>query len=171
MERGPVTNLDNKLLEEEETNKLTRSSSIAEKTAKLHRLLGDSDKEKGFHLGEISYKAKLDYGNLEIFLSSDLESPESEKLTDSVSEKEEKDIDELEEDEKEKDLCEKNQCLADNEPGLPVKRRQKKWELPAGWERHEVGLFCCEAENLVSVKSLQTFIPRGASFFNVCISY
>ena len=81
VERGPVTNLDNKLLEEEETNKLTRSSSIAEKTAKLHRLLGDSDKEKGFHLGEISYKAKLDYGNLEIFLSSDLNFPSTINLS------------------------------------------------------------------------------------------
>merc|ERR1712228_880062 len=44
----------------------------------------------------------------------DLESPESEKLTDSVSEKEEK------------------------EKAAPVKRRVKKRsELPLGWEKHE----------------------------------
>ena len=53
-ERGPLTSLDNKLAEDgiTDSNKMTRSSSIAEKTAKLHRLLGDSDKEKGFHLGK-----------------------------------------------------------------------------------------------------------------------
>ena len=72
-----------------------------------------------------------------------MESPESEKLTDSVSEKEEKDIDELEEEEKEKDCTEQqNQYQPDNEVGLPVKRRQKKQKeesLPPGWERHEVG--------------------------------
>ena len=58
LERGPLTNLDNKLASElaekesdtMDTNKM--SQSIAEKTAKLHRLLGDSDKEKCFHLGE-----------------------------------------------------------------------------------------------------------------------
>ena len=50
LERGPVANLDNKLTENiADSNKV--SESIAEKTAKLHRLLGDSDKEKGFHLG------------------------------------------------------------------------------------------------------------------------
>ena len=48
LERGPVASLDNKAAED--SNKV--SESIAEKTAKLHRLLGDSDKEKGFHLGE-----------------------------------------------------------------------------------------------------------------------
>ena len=47
LERGPVASLDNQ--EAEDSNKV--SESIAEKTAKLHRLLGDSDKEKGFHLG------------------------------------------------------------------------------------------------------------------------
>ena len=47
LETGPVSALDNKLAED--SNKV--SESIAEKTAKLHRLLGDSDKEKGFHLG------------------------------------------------------------------------------------------------------------------------
>ena len=47
LETGPVSTLDNKLAED--SNKV--SESIAEKTAKLHRLLGDSDKEKGFHLG------------------------------------------------------------------------------------------------------------------------
>ena len=57
LERGPLTNLDNKLAselaeKEGDTNKM--SQSIAEKTAKLHRLLGDSDKEKCFHLGEYS---------------------------------------------------------------------------------------------------------------------
>ena len=45
------------------------------KTAKLHRLLEEKDQE-GFRL--------------------DLESPESDKLTDFVSEKEEKEVDELE---------------------------------------------------------------------------
>ena len=47
LERGPVASLDNQ--EAKDSNKV--SESIAEKTAKLHRLLGDSDKEKGFHLG------------------------------------------------------------------------------------------------------------------------
>ena len=59
-------------------------------------------------------------------------------MTDSVSEKEEKDIDELEEEEKEKDCTEQQ---PNNEVGLPVKRRQKKQKeepLPPGWERHEV---------------------------------
>ena len=56
-----------------DTNKVAESI-YAEKTAKLHRLLGEKE-EKGFRL--------------------DLESPESEKLTDSVSEKEEKEVDEL----------------------------------------------------------------------------
>ena len=98
LERGPLTNLDNKLAQEMteqegeamDSNKMSRS--IAEKTAKLHRsgvniwpkrdkknlrfvqlkthnfrsiisislqnihhclrLLGEADKEKGFHLGE-----------------------------------------------------------------------------------------------------------------------
>ena len=48
LERGPVASLDNSRAED--SNKV--SESIAEKTAKLHRLLGDSDKEKGFHLGK-----------------------------------------------------------------------------------------------------------------------
>ena len=60
-----------------DTNKVAESI-YAEKTAKLHRLLGEKE-EKGFRL--------------------DLESPESEKLTDSVSEKEEKEVDELVEEE------------------------------------------------------------------------
>jgi len=124
LDKGPLTNLDNKLADNDlpDTNKM--SESIAEKTAKLHRLLGESDKEKGFHL--------------------DLESPESEKLTDSVSEKEEKDVDDFED---EKD----NMSLNYHSPrgihhttvnndiyALPVKRRQKrKEELPSGWEKHE----------------------------------
>ena len=53
LDRGPITNLDNKLAEDmSERQQNIMSQSIAEKTAKLHRLLGDSDKEKGFHLGE-----------------------------------------------------------------------------------------------------------------------
>ena len=75
--------LDNKNMDADmtgvDTNKVAESI-YAEKTAKLHRLLGEKE-EKGFRL--------------------DLESPESEKLTDSVSEKEEKEVDEVEE-EKEK---------------------------------------------------------------------
>ena len=71
--------LDNKNMDADmtgvDTNKVAESI-YAEKTAKLHRLLGEKE-EKGFRL--------------------DLESPESEKLTDSVSEKEEKEVDELEE--------------------------------------------------------------------------
>ena len=83
-------------------------SIYAEKTAKLHRLLGEKE-ERGF--------------------LRDLESPESEKLTDSVSEKEEKEVDELEE-----------AAEADNHMfPAPVKRRVKKRsELPPGWEKHEV---------------------------------
>ena len=53
LDRGPLTNIDNKLAEDmSERQQNIMSHSIAEKTAKLHRLLGDSDKEKGFHLGE-----------------------------------------------------------------------------------------------------------------------
>ena len=52
LDRGPITNLDNKLAEDMSERQNIMSQSIAEKTAKLHRLLGDSDKEKGFHLGE-----------------------------------------------------------------------------------------------------------------------
>jgi len=123
LERGPLTSLDNKLAEDAglaitDSNKMSRS--IAEKTAKLQRLLGDSDKEKGFHL--------------------DLESPESEKLTDSVSEKEEKDVDELDEDEQEKrQLAASPQPRQPSEPNTPPIRRRhkKKEELPPGWERHE----------------------------------
>ena len=89
-----------------DTNKVAESI-YAEKTAKLHRLLGEKE-EKGFRL--------------------DLESPESEKLTDSVSEKEEKEVDELEE-----------SLVTDISALPPVRRRQRKREeLPAGWERHEV---------------------------------
>ena len=125
LDKGPITNLDNKLADNElpDTNKM--SESIAEKTAKLHRLLGDCDKEKGFHL--------------------DLESPESEKLTDSVSEKEEKDVDDFED---EKDNMSLNYpsprgihhtAVNNDIYALPVKRRQKRREeLPLGWEKHEV---------------------------------
>ena len=69
----------------------------------------------------------------------DLESPESEKLTDSVSEKEEKDVDE--EDEKEKFFSQNQEVKHINNGiyALPIRRRQKKREeLPPGWERHEV---------------------------------
>ena len=52
LERGPITTLDNKLADEGFTDSNKMSLSIAEKTAKLHRLLGEPDKEKGFHLGE-----------------------------------------------------------------------------------------------------------------------
>jgi len=99
VDRGPITELDNK---KSDTNKM--SDSIAEKTAKLHRLLGDTEKDR-----------------------FDLESPESEKLTDSVSEKEEKEVDETEQE--------------DVAPvyAVPVKRRPKKDELPPGWEKHEDG--------------------------------
>ena len=86
-----------------DTNKVAESI-YAEKTAKLHRLLGEKE-EKGFRL--------------------DLESPESEKLTDSVSEKEEKEVDELGEERV--------------EVAAPVRRRVKKRsQLPLGWEKHEV---------------------------------
>lgn len=106
IDRGPITELDNK--KGRDNNKM--SESIAEKTAKLHRLLGDSDKDR-----------------------FDPESPESEKLTDSVSEKEEKDIDECELDTKED--SESSDLYA-----VPVKRRQRKGdELPPGWEKHEDG--------------------------------
>ena len=68
----------------------------------------------------------------------DLESPESEKLTDSVSEKEEKDVDELDEDEKGRSFSQ-NQFQHNDTYALPIRRRQKKREeLPPGWERHEV---------------------------------
>merc|ERR1719297_226784 len=119
LDRGPLTNIDNKLAEDmSERQQNIMSHSIAEKTAKLHRLLGDSDKEKGFHL--------------------DLESPESEKLTDSVSEKEEKDVDELDEHEK-RQLAGSPQPRQTSEPNTPPVRRRhkKKEELPPGWERHE----------------------------------
>ena len=51
LERGPVSTLDNKTLTENMADSNKVSECIKEKTAKLHRLLGDSDKEKGFHLG------------------------------------------------------------------------------------------------------------------------
>merc|ERR1719242_1438764 len=70
MELDRGQGLDNKNMDADmtgvDTNKVAESI-YAEKTAKLHRLLGEKE-EKGFRL--------------------DLESPESEKLTDSVSEKE-----------------------------------------------------------------------------------
>ena len=143
LERGPLTSLDNKLAEDAglaitDSNKMSRS--IAEKTAKLHRLLGDSDKEKGFHLGNKTTALSADC--LSILPSADLESPESEKLTDSVSEKEEKDVDELDEDEQEKrQLAVSPQPRQTSEPNTPPVRRRhkKKEELPPGWERHEVG--------------------------------
>ena len=143
LERGPLTSLDNKLAEDAglaitDSNKMSRS--IAEKTAKLQRLLGDSDKEKGFHLGNKA--AALSADCLSVLPSADLESPESEKLTDSVSEKEEKDVDELDEDEQEKrQLAASPQPRQPSEPNTPPIRRRhkKKEELPPGWERHEVG--------------------------------
>jgi amyloid beta (A4) precursor protein-binding family B protein 2 (Fe65-like) len=109
LERGPE--LDNKIAAMDisdnkmdvSDNKL--SESMAEKTAKLHRLLGEADKQR-----------------------FEVESPESEKLTDSVSEKEEKDIDEAEESLKD-----------DFELSAPVKRRHKREELPPGWEKHQDG--------------------------------
>lgn len=115
LERGPITTLDNKLADEGFTDSNKMSLSIAEKTAKLHRLLGEPDKEKGFHL--------------------DLESPESEKLTDSVSEKEEKDVDEKEEMEKESHFKQSQ----NNQPVIrrPKKREESKQFLPPGWEKHE----------------------------------
>ena len=79
---------------------------------------------------------------LSILPFADLESPESEKLTDSVSEKEEKDVDELDEDEQEKrQLAGSPQPRQTSEPNTPPVRRRhkKKEELPPGWERHEVG--------------------------------
>ena len=72
----------------------------------------------------------------------DLESPESEKLTDSVSEKEEKDVDELDEDEKGRSFSQnqfQQRSVNNDMYALPIRRRQKKREeLPPGWERHEV---------------------------------
>ena len=69
--------------------------------------------------------------------TADLESPESEKLTDSVSEKEEKEVEEVEE-----------SSVTDISVLAPVRRRQRKREeLPAGWERHEV------SENKIFSKS------------------
>ena len=80
--------------------------------------------------------------NLIITFYPDLESPESEKLTDSVSEKEEKDVDELDEDEKGRSFSQNqfHQTTGNNDMyALPIRRRQKmREELPPGWERHEV---------------------------------
>ena len=153
LERGPLTNLDNKLASElaekegdtVDTNKM--SQSIAEKTAKLHRLLGDSDKEKCFHLGK-SWCDFAQFPNVKALRNliktfyPDLESPESEKLTDSVSEKEEKDVDELDEDEQGRSFSQNQfqQMSVNNDIYAgPIRRRQKKREeLPPGWERHEV---------------------------------
>ena len=90
-----------------DTNKVAESI-YAEKTAKLHRLLGEKE-EKGFRL--------------------DLESPESEKLTDSVSEKEEKEVDELVEEEEKEDK---------EVAAPVRRRVKKRSQLPLGWEKHEV---------------------------------
>ena len=74
------------------------------------------------------------FRNLITTFYPDLESPESEKLTDSVSEKEEKDVDELDEDEQGRSFSQNQSQYA-----LPIRRRQKRREeLPPGWERHEV---------------------------------
>ena len=82
------------------------------------------------------------FRNLIITFYPDLESPESEKLTDSVSEKEEKDVDELDEDEKGRSFSQNqfHQTTGNNDMyALPIRRRQKmREELPPGWERHEV---------------------------------
>jgi len=107
LDQGPqldnkIADTDNKMMDSADSNKL--SESMAEKTAKLHRLLGDNDKQR-----------------------FEVESPESEKLTDSVSEKEEKDIDEAED------------IIKDELDYTTVKRRHKKEELPPGWEKHEDG--------------------------------
>jgi hypothetical protein len=122
VERDRGQGLDNKHADSDmrDTNKVAESI-FAEKTAKLHRLLGEKE-ERGFRL--------------------DLESPESEKLTDSVSEKEEKEVDELEEEADSVSLgppC-TGRLLANNDLHAgPVKRRVKKRsELPLGWEKHEV---------------------------------
>lgn len=122
LDKGPLTNLDNDLLTDMRDNQLSdtnkMSESIAAKTAKLHRLLGSDGAEKGqsFHL--------------------DLESPESEKLTDSVSEKEEKDIDDFDE---EKERCSPKSVNNSDIYAVPVKRRMRRGEnqLPVGWEKHE----------------------------------
>ena len=82
------------------------------------------------------------FRNLIITFYPDLESPESEKLTDSVSEKEEKDVDELDEDDKGRSFSQNqfHQTTGNNDMyALPIRRRQKmREELPPGWERHEV---------------------------------
>ena len=145
LERGPVTTLDNKLAEEGFTDSNKMSQSIAEKTAKLHRLLGDSDKDKGFHLGNGLFADIV----LVMMDFVDLESPESEKLTDSVSEKEEKDVDESEE--KETNTVEQQEIehtsVNNDIYALPIRRRQKKKEeLPPGWERHEVKYYSNKPE-------------------------
>ena len=123
----PLSRIDNNhaINELPDTNKM--SESIAEKTAKLHRLLGDSD--KGFHL--------------------DLESPESEKLTDSVSEKEEKDIDDIDDEKDDKT----NNTIGCDSFSSAVKRRLQRSELPSGWEKHQVTPFI-----LVSVLKLKIFL-------------
>ena len=124
----PLSRIDNSqaINELPDTNKM--SESIAEKTAKLHRLLGDSD--KGFHL--------------------DLESPESEKLTDSVSEKEEKDIDDIDD---EKDYKTTHNTIRSDSFSSAVKRRPQRTELPSGWEKHQVTSFI-----LVSLVKLKIFL-------------
>ena len=65
-------------------------------------------------------------------------------MTDSVSEKEEKDVDESEE--KERNTAEPQEiehtAVNNDIYALPIRRRQKKKEeLPPGWERHEVSFY------------------------------
>ena len=107
------------------------------------------------------------FRNLIITFYPDLESPESEKLTDSVSEKEEKDVDELDEDEKGRSFSQNqfHQTTGNNDMyALPIRRRQKmREELPPGWERHEV------REDVVKIKFSEKFAFLGDSP-NVCIS-
>ena len=83
---------------------------------------------------------------------ADLESPESEKLTDSVSEKEEK------EEERE-----------EREDSGPVRRRHKRRDtLPAGWERHEVREH--DVEHLACYKLICIFITSSLLYRFVCIN-
>ena len=131
--------LDNKNVDADmtgvDTNKVAESI-YAEKTAKLHRLLGEKE-EKGFRL--------------------DLESPESEKLTDSVSEKEEKEVDELEEQQQEEE-----------EKAAPVKRRVKKRsELPLGWEKHEVRRSLYRFQHCSHILDLATTAKKHIKVFQI----
>ena len=80
---------------------------------------------------------------------ADLESPESEKLTDSVSEKEEKE--------------------EEREDSGPVRRRHKRRDtLPAGWERHEVREH--DVEHLACYKLICIFITSSLLYRFVCIN-